>query len=417
METPAHRREGSNKHIKGCERASERFKLEIRELNTMQRARAAELALLPELASSSRALDEEEREIESALPGSIIKEEPIEGGRLSSARATGIRPKQSNFSSPFSVANSDTPSNNNVQGSQSFPRHAATSTQRRTVQLSIKPMMDAAQREKVDKLWSMAQAVMGLPFCTFKHPVFEETYRFSSQFLGYKLPSEKRLRITLLDANYETVREETEKKMFDHMVWDKITISCDGWTNKNGRPQMNMLHISRHGELAHRHVDGSNETKSAVWIAEHIMKDIEERETHNVLQFVADNASANILAGKLVRERYPHIIFGGCIAHGLDVLMEDIPWVKEVVSDCKSFIKRPPHDKHDVFGLLLKRRDSVETRSDKVRYQRHHVRYDMDLVKLLEANVHDIVTMMEKIFVLLRQVDSLKDFLGRVFWE
>ncbi|KAL3680237.1 hypothetical protein R1sor_023193 [Riccia sorocarpa] len=342
METPAHRKEGSNKHIKGCQRASERFKLEIRELNTRQCARAAELALLPELASSSRALDEEEREIESALPGSIIKEEPIEGGRLPSARATGIRPQQSNFSSPSSVANADTPSNNNVQGSQSFPKHAATSTQRRSVQLSIKPMMDAAQREKADKLWSMAQAVMGLPFRTFKHPAFEEAYRFSSQFPGYKLPSEKRLRTTLLDANYETVREETEKKMFDHMVWDKITISCDGWTNRNGRPQMNMLHISRHGELAHRHVDGSNETKSAVWIAEHITKDIEKRGPPNVLQFVADNAFANILAGKLVRERYPHIIFGGCVAHGLDLLMEDIGklmWVKEVVNDCKKFIK------------------------------------------------------------------------------
>ncbi|KAL3688392.1 hypothetical protein R1sor_014701 [Riccia sorocarpa] len=95
-------------------------------------------------ATSSRALDEEEREIESALPGSIIKEEPIEGGRLPSARATGIRPQQSNFSSPSIVANADTSSNNNVQGSQSFPKHAATSTQRRTVQLSIKPMMDAA---------------------------------------------------------------------------------------------------------------------------------------------------------------------------------------------------------------------------------------------------------------------------------
>ncbi|KAL3695291.1 hypothetical protein R1sor_009367 [Riccia sorocarpa] len=150
-------------------------------------------------------------------------------------------------------------------------------------------MMDAAQREKVDKLWSMAQAVMRLPFRTFKHPAFEEAYRFSSQFPGYKLPSEKRLRTTLLDVNYETVREKTEKKMFDHMVWDKITISCDGWTNRN-----------------------------------------------------ADNASANILAGKLVRERYPHIIFGGCVAHGLDLLMEDIgklPWVKEVVNDCKKFIK------------------------------------------------------------------------------
>ncbi|KAL3694002.1 hypothetical protein R1sor_007653 [Riccia sorocarpa] len=200
MEIPAHRREGSNEHIKGCKRASELFKLQIRELNTRQRARAAELALLPELASSSRALDEEKREIESALLGSIIKEELIQGGRLPSARATEIRPQQSNFSSPSTVENADTSSNNNVQGSQSFPKHAATSTQRRTVQLSIKPMMDAAQREKADKLWSMAQA---------------------------------------------TVREEIEKKMFNHMVWDKITISCDGWTNKNGRPQMNMLHISR----------------------------------------------------------------------------------------------------------------------------------------------------------------------------
>ncbi|KAL3699675.1 hypothetical protein R1sor_017697 [Riccia sorocarpa] len=414
-----------------------------------------------ELASFSRALDEEEREIESALPGSIIKEEPIEGGRLPSARATGIRPQQSNFSSPSNVANADTPSNNNVQGSQSFPRHAATSTQRRTVQLSIKPMMDAAQREKADKLWSMAQAVMGLPFRTFKHPVFEDAYRFSSQFPGYKLPSEKRLCTTLLDANYETVREETEKKMFDHMVWDKITISCDGWTNRNGRPQMNMLHISRHGELAHRHVDGSNETKSAVWIAEHIMKDIEERGPHNVLQFVADNASANILAGKLVRERYPHIIFGGCVAHGLDLLMEDtgkLPWVKEVVNDCKSFIKfiKNHHMTNKMFldffsngATLLKpvatrfatnviMLDRAWTLSSSLRrmvisdrwiswandpQRPPKTRTDAREAKetILDERfwnkVHDIVTMMDKIFVLLRQVNSHKDFLGRVFWE
>ncbi|KAL3681771.1 hypothetical protein R1sor_024727 [Riccia sorocarpa] len=156
-------------------------------------------------------------------------------------------------------------------------------------------MMDAAQREKADKLWSMAQAVMGLPFCTFKHPAFEEAYRFQP--------------VPWLQA--------TVGKATPHHI-------------------MNMLHITRHGELAHRHVDGSNETKSAVWIAEHITKDIEERGPPNVLQFVADNASANILAGKLVRERYPHIIFGGCVAHRLDLLMEDIgklPWVKEVVND------------------------------------------------------------------------------------
>ncbi|KAL3676242.1 hypothetical protein R1sor_026190 [Riccia sorocarpa] len=249
--------------------------------------------------------------------------------------------------------------------------------------------------------------------------------------------------------------------MFDHMVWDKITISCDGWTNRNGRPQMNMLHISCHGELAHRHVDGSNETKSVVWIAEHITKDIEERGPPNVLQFVADNASANILAGKLVRERYPHIIFGGCVPHGLDLLMEDIgklPWVKEVVNDCKKFIKfiKNHHMKNAMFldffsngATLLKPAatrfasniimlDRAWTLSSSLRrmvisdrwiswandpQRPPQTRTDAREAKetILDERfwdkVHDIVMMMEKIFVLLRQVDSHKDFLGRVFWE
>ncbi|KAL3689043.1 hypothetical protein R1sor_015352 [Riccia sorocarpa] len=252
--------------------------------------------------------------------------------------------------------------------------------------------------------------------------------------------------------------------MFNHMVWDKITISCDGWTNRNGCPQMNMLHISRHGELAHRHVDGSNKmmmTKSAVWIAEHIMQDIEERGPPNVLQFVADNASANILAGKLVRERYPHIIFGGCVAHGLDLLMEDIgklPWVKEVVNDCKSFIKfiknhhmtnamfldffsngatllKPAATRFATSVIMLDRAWTLSSslrqmvisdrwiswandpqRPPKTRTDAREAKETI-LDERFWDKVHDIVMMMEKIFILLRQVDSHKDFLGRVFWE
>ncbi|KAL3678551.1 hypothetical protein R1sor_021507 [Riccia sorocarpa] len=159
--------------------------------------------------------------------------------------------------------------------------------------------------------------------------------------------------------------------MFDHMVWDKITISCDGWTNRNGRPQMNMLHISRHGELAHRHVDGSNETKSAVWIAEHIMKDIEERGPPNVLQFVADNASVN-------PTRF-----------ATNVIMLDKAWTlssslrRMVISDrwisWANDPQRPPQTRTDA-------REAKETILDERFWDK----------------VHDIVMMMEKIFVLLR---------------
>ncbi|KAL2612034.1 hypothetical protein R1flu_023726 [Riccia fluitans] len=71
MELPAFRREGSNRHIKGCERASQQLKFEIRSLNNRERKKAMELASLHDIESTSRALDKEEREIESAFLGSI----------------------------------------------------------------------------------------------------------------------------------------------------------------------------------------------------------------------------------------------------------------------------------------------------------------------------------------------------------
>ncbi|KAL2611083.1 hypothetical protein R1flu_022775 [Riccia fluitans] len=98
MELPAFRREGSNRHIKGCERASKQLKFEIRAMNNREHERAAELASLHDMESTSRALHEEEREIESAFPGSIR-------GESTSAYAGGpqgsdARPHKSNFSSP-----------------------------------------------------------------------------------------------------------------------------------------------------------------------------------------------------------------------------------------------------------------------------------------------------------------------------
>ncbi|KAL2608115.1 hypothetical protein R1flu_026688 [Riccia fluitans] len=111
MELPAFRREGSNKHIKGCERASQLLKFEIRALNNRERQRAAELASLHDMESTSRALDEEEHEIESAFLGSIR-------GEPSSAYAGGpqgsdARPPMSDFSSLSSVANVGTHSDSN----------------------------------------------------------------------------------------------------------------------------------------------------------------------------------------------------------------------------------------------------------------------------------------------------------------
>ncbi|KAL2613466.1 hypothetical protein R1flu_025158 [Riccia fluitans] len=122
MELPAFRREGSNKHIKGYEYASQQLKFEIRSLNNRERERATELASLHDMESTSCALDEEEREIESTFLGSIR-------GEPSSTYAGGpqgsdARPHKSNFSSPSSVANDGTHSDSNLVFSQTLLQHS-----------------------------------------------------------------------------------------------------------------------------------------------------------------------------------------------------------------------------------------------------------------------------------------------------
>ncbi|KAL2613783.1 hypothetical protein R1flu_025475 [Riccia fluitans] len=111
MEMSAFRREGSNRYIKGCEHASQQLKFKIRTLDNKERERAAVLSSLHDMESTSRALDEEEREIESAFLGSIW-------GEPSSLYARGpqgsdARPQKLNFSSPSSVVNVGTHSNSN----------------------------------------------------------------------------------------------------------------------------------------------------------------------------------------------------------------------------------------------------------------------------------------------------------------
>ncbi|KAL2641761.1 hypothetical protein R1flu_009348 [Riccia fluitans] len=112
MELSAFRREGSNRHIKGCECASQLLKFEIRALNNKERERVAELSSLHDMESTSHALDEEEQEIESAFPGSIRYE--LSSAYAGSPQGSDARPHKSNFSSPSSVANVGTHSDNNL---------------------------------------------------------------------------------------------------------------------------------------------------------------------------------------------------------------------------------------------------------------------------------------------------------------
>ncbi|KAL2649517.1 hypothetical protein R1flu_017645 [Riccia fluitans] len=267
---------------------------------------------------------------------------------LPHARTDGIDPslsQRSTHTAPSSVANTSP----NLSRQASPFSDAASS--RWYFQQPLRPMFNAKKCEIVDEKWSMALSVMGLPFKTLAHPSLKEAINFLAKLPGYKLPSTTALRTNLLDKTYAKVKKTAEENIWDHNFCVRAILSCDGWTNRNGRPQMNIMFINRYGEMLHAHADGSNMTKDAKWMSGHILKAIKKVDPKNVLQFTADNASINILAGKFVRAEYPHIVFGGCVAHGIDLLFEDmgkLAWISAIFDKCYdivSFIKNS-HQPH-----------------------------------------------------------------------
>ncbi|KAL3693742.1 hypothetical protein R1sor_007393 [Riccia sorocarpa] len=142
--------------------------------------------------------------------------------------------------------------------------------------------------------------------------------------IRYVLLGPKKLSNDLLNNEFEEVKKDTEKLMFPPQGFSKLTLTCNGWTNIQGRPLMNVMVVNKYGEMFHSSVDCRGIYKDAKWEADELMKMIEELEPENVLQFVANNAAVNRKAGDLIREKYPHIVSGGCVAHGLNLLAHDL---------------------------------------------------------------------------------------------
>ncbi|KAL3701253.1 hypothetical protein R1sor_019275 [Riccia sorocarpa] len=326
-------------------------------------------------------------------------------------------------------------------------------------QANVRELTIWNQKQLADQKWALAQEMTGMSFRAFVHLAMKEVYQYSSSIVGYKFPSEKKLRTVLLDINYAQVKDAIEKRMWDHTVGRRATVSCDGWTNVRGRPLLNIMYIGRHGEMLYKHVDGSNTHKDSHWVADAIIKAIEEVGPENILQFTVDNAPVNKLAGFLIQSRYPHIVFGGCVAHGLDLVCEDmarLPWIKTIFDKCREFITfiKGHQRSHSMFldyfsnGSELLKPGATRFATNLIMLDRAYGLSDCLKAMVVSShwrewlaqgstqlngeaarhkrsilddtfwdNVHDLLHMVEPIYVLLRQADAHKDFIGRLCFE
>jgi hypothetical protein len=89
-------------------------------------------------------------------------------------------------------------------------------------------------------------------------------------------------------------------------------------------------------------VDTIGTTKVATYIVDTICEAIEKVGSKNVVQVVTDNATICKSVAQIVEDRYPHITYSGCIAHGIHLVLEDIgkiDWVHKIVNEARINIK------------------------------------------------------------------------------
>ena len=122
-----------------------------------------------------------------------------------------------------------------------------------------------------------------------------------------------------------------------------VTIVSDGWTNTRHRPLINIIATSPKGAMFLKVEDCSGEVNDAQFIADVIIKSIEQVGPNKVVQVIMDNASVCKVASLIIEGRYDHIFWTPYIVHNLNMILEEIdnkvPWIKELTGEAREIVK------------------------------------------------------------------------------
>ncbi|XP_004499250.1 uncharacterized protein [Cicer arietinum] len=104
----------------------------------------------------------------------------------------------------------------------------------------------------------------------------------------------------------------------------------DGWTDRKNRTLTNFLVNSTVGTMFVKSIDVSSYTKTRIKILELLNNFVEEIGEQNIVQVVTDNESNYVLVSKLLTAKRPHLFWTLCVAHCLDLMLEDIGKISKV---------------------------------------------------------------------------------------
>ena len=99
---------------------------------------------------------------------------------------------------------------------------------------------------------------------------------------------------------------------------------------------LNVLLVTKNGAEYLKSFNTGGKPKTAEFIASFLRNVLNDPELMDkIIQVVIDNAANCKAAGVILKQEFPHFLFSGCAAHGLDLLLKDIKklhWVDEALS-------------------------------------------------------------------------------------
>jgi hypothetical protein len=210
-------------------------------------------------------------------------------------------------------------------------------------QPSIKSMVKQKEKEEADKLVGKCFLWSDIPFNIAKNnpfyqPMFDAVVVVGP---GYKAPTYEELRGPILQNEKIDCASRLEELKASWEITG-CTVMSDGWMDQKGRTLLNFLVNCPRGSMFVKSVDASAHVKDATLLCDLLDEFIRDVGPQHVVQVITDNAANYVVAGRMLMQRYPTLFWTPCVAHCIDLILEDmgkIPYIRDIVESAKSITK------------------------------------------------------------------------------
>ncbi|XP_042380460.1 uncharacterized protein LOC121972910 [Zingiber officinale] len=172
---------------------------------------------------------------------------------------------------------------------------------------------------------------------------------------------------------------------------NRCSIMIDAWSDRKRRSIMNLCVNSRLGTIFLSSKESSDEIHTSQLIYEYVEQCIQKVGPENVVQIVTDNASNNMGAAKLLKEKRPTIFWTSCATHSINLMLESIasiPRFKKVFAPLVKVLRIVDADKKPsmgfVYGELLQAKKDIKNALSNIPKNYQHI------IDIIDAKMKDM---------------------------